>query len=108
MRHLSTAFAFPHCLDMEWCKSCHLKGSYVALVLALEALLHSALSLVSFALKDFALPDEALVDVLVSILGFAELCDDAGSGFRGYVTFQPSNVLDLCLCEMKGLFPSSM
>ena len=39
------------------CDYCLALGSYVAVVLALEALLHSALSLVSLTLKDFALLD---------------------------------------------------
>jgi hypothetical protein len=45
----------------------------VAVSLALEALLHSALSLVSLALEDLALPDQALVDDLVGVLRFGEL-----------------------------------
>jgi hypothetical protein len=55
------------------CDCCLALGSYVAVVLALEALLHSALSLVSLALEDFALPDQTLVDDLVGILWLAEL-----------------------------------
>jgi hypothetical protein len=66
-------------------------------VLALEALLHSALSLVPLALEDLALPDQALVNNLVRILWPAELYNDARGGFRGCVAGQPSNVLNLCL-----------
>ena len=79
------------------CDYCLALGSYVAVVLALEALLHSALSLVPLALEDLALPDQALVDDLVGILWPAELYDDAGGGLRGCVAGQPSNVLNLCL-----------
>ena len=50
------------------CDCCLALGSYVAVVLALEALLHSALSLVSLALKDLALPNQTLVNDLVGIL----------------------------------------
>jgi hypothetical protein len=50
------------------CNYCLALGSYVAIVLALKALLHSALPLVSLALKDLALPYQALVNNLVSIL----------------------------------------
>ena len=48
------------------CDCCLALGSYVAVVLALEALLHSALSLVSLALEDLALLNQALVNDLVS------------------------------------------
>jgi hypothetical protein len=79
------------------CDYCLALGSYVAVVLALKALLHSALPLVSLALKDLALPDQAFVNDLVSILWPAELNSNAREGFRGYVACQPSYVLDLCL-----------
>ena len=79
------------------CNCCLALGSNVAVVLALEALLYSALSLVSLALEDLALLDEALVNDLVSVLCLAELYDDAGGGFRGCAACQPPNVLDLCL-----------
>jgi hypothetical protein len=65
------------------CDCCLTLGSYVAVVLALKALLHSALSLVSLALKDLALPNQTLVDDLVSILWLAELNDYARGGLRG-------------------------
>jgi hypothetical protein len=81
------------------CDCCLALGSYVAVVLALEALLHPALSLVSLALDDLALPDRALVNNLVSILRLAELYDDAREGFRGCSACQSSNVLDLCLWD---------
>jgi hypothetical protein len=79
------------------CDCCLALGSYVAVVLALEALLHSALSLIPLALEDLTLPDQALVNDLVGILWLAELNDGAGSGFCGCVAGQPSYVLDLCL-----------
>jgi hypothetical protein len=41
------------------CCCCLALGSYVAVVLALEALLQSTLSLVSLALEDLALPPSA-------------------------------------------------
>jgi hypothetical protein len=50
------------------CCCCLALGSYVAISLALEALLHSALPLVSLALKDFALPDQAFIDDPVGVL----------------------------------------
>jgi hypothetical protein len=77
--------------------TCSALGSYVAVVLALEALLYSALSLVSLALEDLALPDQALVNNLVGILWLAELYNNAGRGLCGCVACQPPNVLDLCL-----------
>jgi hypothetical protein len=43
-------------------------GSYVAVFLALEALLHAALSLVSLALEDLILSDQTLVYALVRVL----------------------------------------
>ena len=58
------------------CCCCLALGSYVAVSLALEALLHSALPLVSLALEDLALPDEALVDDLVGVFRFGELNGD--------------------------------
>jgi hypothetical protein len=79
------------------CDCCLALGSYVAVVLALEALLHSALSLVPLALEDLALPDEALVNDPVGVLCLAELYNDAGGGFRGCVACQPPDVPDLCL-----------
>jgi hypothetical protein len=79
------------------CDCCLALGSYIAVVLALEALLNSALSLVSLALEDFALPDQTLVDDLVSILWLAELDNYAGGGFRVCATCQPPNILNLCL-----------
>ena len=57
------------------CGCCLALGSYVAVVLALEALLHSALSLVSLALEDLALLNQALVNDLVGIIRLAELND---------------------------------
>jgi hypothetical protein len=66
-------------------------------VLALEALLHSALSLVSLTLEDLTLPGQALVDNPVGILWFAELYDDAGCGLGGCISGQLSYILDLCL-----------
>jgi hypothetical protein len=48
----------------------------VAVSLALEALLHSALPLVSLALEDLALPYQALVDDLVGVFWFGELNGD--------------------------------
>jgi hypothetical protein len=44
--------------------------------LALEALLHSALPLVSLALKDFALPDQAFINDPVGVLWLGELNGD--------------------------------
>jgi len=49
------------------CCWCLALGSYVAVFLALKALFHSALSLVSFALEDLSLPDEAFVYDLVRV-----------------------------------------
>jgi hypothetical protein len=58
------------------CCCCLALGSCVAVSLALEALLHSALPLVSLALKDLALSDQALVNDLVGVLWFGKLnCD---------------------------------
>jgi hypothetical protein len=51
----------------------------VAVVLALKALLHLALSLVSLALGDFALPYQAPICDPVQILWLAELYNDAGA-----------------------------
>jgi hypothetical protein len=69
----------------------------VAVVLALEALLHSALSFVSFALEDFTLPDQALVDDFISIFWPAELYDDARCSLCARVSGQPSYVFDIRL-----------
>ena len=58
------------------CCCCLALGSYVAVSLALEALLHSALPLVSLALEDLSLPDQAPVDDLVGVLWLSELNGD--------------------------------
>jgi hypothetical protein len=50
------------------CCCCLALGSYVAVSLALEALLYLALSLVSLALENLTLLDQTLVDDLVSVL----------------------------------------
>ena len=50
------------------CNYCLALSSYVAVVLALKALLYLALLLVSLALEDLALPNQTLVNNLVSIL----------------------------------------
>ena len=55
------------------CCYCLALGSYVAIFLALEALLQAALSLVPLALEQLALPDQAFVDDLVCIFWFGEL-----------------------------------
>jgi hypothetical protein len=83
------------------CDCCLALGSYVAVVLALKALLHSALSLVPLALEDLTLRNQALVNNLVSIFWLVELYNDAGGGFRGCVACQPPNVLDLCLRDKR-------
>jgi hypothetical protein len=62
------------------CDYCLALGFYVAVVLAHKALLHLALSLVSFALENLALPIQALINNLISILRLADLDDDAGRG----------------------------
>ena len=51
-------------------------GSYVAVFLALVALLQSALSVVSLALECLALPNEAFINDLVCVFWFSELHDD--------------------------------
>jgi hypothetical protein len=88
------------------CDCCLALGSYVAVVLALEALLHSALWLVSLALEDLALPDQALVDDLVSILCLAELYDDAEAAFVGALRVSHPAYL-IPACGMNGLLSSS-
>jgi hypothetical protein len=54
---------------------CLALGSYVAIFVTLIALLQTALSVVSFALEDFSLPDESFVDDLVGILWPGKLDD---------------------------------
>jgi hypothetical protein len=73
------------------CDCCLALGSYVAVVLALEALLHSALSLVSLALEDLALPDETLVDDLVGVW-FGKLYGDGRCRLSRRVSGQPAYV----------------
>ena len=68
----------------------------MAVFLALEALLQSALSLVSFALENLALPNETLVYDSIGVLQFGELDDDGRCGFRERVSGQPSYVFYLC------------
>jgi hypothetical protein len=53
-------------------------GSYVAVFLAIVALLQSALSVVPFALKRLALPDETFVDDLVCVFWVGKLDNDSG------------------------------
>jgi hypothetical protein len=64
----------------------------VAVSLALEALLHSALSLVSLALEDLPLPDQTLVDDLVSVLWFGELNSDGCCRLGSSVSGEPAYV----------------
>ena len=54
---------------------CLALGSYVAIFVTLIALLQTALSVVSFALEDFSLPDESFIDDLVGILWPGKLDD---------------------------------
>jgi hypothetical protein len=65
------------------CNCCLALGSYVAVVLALKALLHLVLSLISLALKDLALLNQTLINNLVSILRLTKLNNYArGSLYR--------------------------
>ena len=74
------------------CCCCLALGSYVAVSLALEALLHSALSLISLALEDLALPDQTFVDDLVGILRFGELDGDGRCCLSSCVSGEPAYV----------------
>ena len=74
------------------CCCCLALGSYVAVSLALEALLHSALSLISLALEDLALPDQTFVDDLVGILRFGELDSDGRYRLSSSVSGEPAYV----------------
>jgi hypothetical protein len=74
------------------CDYCLALGFYVAVVLALEALLHLALPLVSLALKDLALPDQALVDDLVGVLWFSELDRDGRCRLGSSISGAPAYV----------------
>lgn len=56
-------------------------GSYVAVFLALVALLQSALSVVPLALERLALPYEPFVDDLVCVFWVGELDDDSRGCF---------------------------
>jgi hypothetical protein len=84
------------CTVATYC-CCLALASYVAVVLALVALLQSALSLVSFALEDLSLPDQTLVDSLVGVLWLSELHGDGRCSLGKHVPGQLSYVLDLCL-----------
>jgi hypothetical protein len=68
----------------------------VAVSLALKALLHSALSLVSLALEDLALPDQILVDDLISVFRFGELYSDGRCRLVRRVSSQPAYMSYLC------------
>jgi hypothetical protein len=72
------------------CCCCLALGSYVAVSLPLEALLHSALSLIPRALEDLALPDQALVDDLVGVLWFGKLHGDGRCRLGRRVSGQPA------------------
>jgi hypothetical protein len=58
------------------CSRCLALGSYVAVFVALKALLQAALPLKSLALTHLPLPHQSFVDDLVRVLGFSELDDD--------------------------------
>jgi hypothetical protein len=84
------------------CCWCLALGSYVAVFLALEALLHSALSLISLALslislalEHLALLDQTLVYGLVRVFWLSELDSDGRCGLGGSVSSQLSYVTDL-------------
>jgi hypothetical protein len=64
----------------------------VAVSLALEALLHSALSLVSLALENLTLPDQTFVNDLVGILWFGELDSDGRCCLGSSVSGKPAYV----------------
>jgi hypothetical protein len=72
-------------------------GSYVAVSLALEALLHLALLLVSLVLEDLALLDQSLVDDLVSVLRFGELYSNSCCRLGRRVSIQPAYISYLYL-----------
>jgi hypothetical protein len=69
----------------------------VAVSLALEALLHSALSLVSLALENLTLPDQTLVDDLVGVLWFGELDSDSCCRLSSSISSKPAYVSYLSL-----------
>ena len=79
------------------CCCCLALGSYVAVSLALEALLYSALSLVSLALENLTLPDQTLVDDLVGVLWFGELDGDSCCRLGGSISSKPAYVSYLSL-----------
>lgn len=59
------------------CCCCLTLGSYVAIFLALEALLQATLSFIPLTLEQLALPDQAFIDDLVCIFRLSEF-DDHG------------------------------
>jgi hypothetical protein len=85
------------------CCCCLALGSYVAIFLALKALLHTALSLVSLALEYLALPDKALVNDLIGVFWSGKLNRDGRCGLGGSVSSQPSYVADLSLRDERSV-----
>ena len=71
---------------------CLALGSYVAVSLALKALLYLALSLISLALEDLALPDQTFVDDLISILWFSKLNSDSYCCLSSSVSSKPAYI----------------
>jgi hypothetical protein len=82
---------------------CLALGSYIAVSLALEALLHAALSLISLALEHLALPDKALVNDLVCVVWSSELNRNSQCSLSGSVSSQPSYVADLSLRDKQSV-----
>ena len=74
------------------CHCCLALGSYVAISLALVALLHSARPFVSFALEDLALPYQTLINDLVGVLWSGKLNDYARCGLGRCVSSEPYDV----------------
>ena len=79
------------------CSRCLALGSYVAVFVALEALLQTTLPLISLALTHLALPHQSFIDDFVCVLCLCEFDYDGGHRFDWRcLSGQPSYVSDIC------------